>query len=284
MALLMLAVLLTMADYLAAQDPTSSGEVSAVVLVAGLREVVQAALPWDSFVHDLANVDAAGRVRYQTFLARYRVESSDTAWQGRVLASLYAKLCEKDLSGTLAFFDTNLDGQVTTVELTQASSVAARSRPLALPAAYGHRPASHGPQPASHSPHARGLAGAPEVRLRAIDGAVRGLRLTAATGPGLSQDDAAARQLPSQVQGIFRVRAGATADACVGEGVARHGALPPPAAPALPPPPRPYLPGTSAAWLHPSTPRHTSTRACARTHRQLQICFHSTTLPVPSCR
>ena len=199
MALLTLAVLLTMADYLAAQDPTSSGEVSAVVLVAGLREVVQAALPWDSFVHDLANVDAAGRVRYQTFLARYRVESTDTAWQGRVLASLYAKLCEKDLSGTLAFFDTNLDGQVTTVELTQASSVAARSRPLALPAAYGHRPASHspqsashGPQPASHGQHARGLAGAPEVRLRAIDGAVRGLRLTAATGPGLSQDDAAA--------------------------------------------------------------------------------------------
>ena len=119
---------------LAAQDPTSSGEVSEGVLVAGLREVVQAALPWDSFVHDLANVDAAGRVRYQTFLARYRVESSDTAWQGRVLASLYAKLCEKDLSGTLAFFDTNLDGQVTTVELTQASSRSARSRPLALPA------------------------------------------------------------------------------------------------------------------------------------------------------
>ena len=278
MALLTLAVLLTMADYLAAQDPTSSGEVSAVVLVAGLREVVQAALPWDSFVHDLANVDAAGRVRYQTFLARYRVESTDTAWQGRVLASLYAKLCEKDLSGTLAFFDTNLDGQVTTVELTQASSVAARSRPLALPAAYGHRPASHSPQPASHGQHARGLAGAPEVRLWVIDGAVRGLRLTAATGPGLSQDDAAARQLPSQVQGIFRIRAGATADACVGEGVARHGALPPQAALALPPP-RPYLLGTSAASLHTSTPRHTSTRA-----RQLQICFHSTTLPVPSCR
>ena len=120
--------------------------------MAGLREVVQAALPWDSFVHDLANVDAAGRVRYQTFLARYRVESSDTAWQGRVLASLYAKLCEKDLSGTLAFFDTNLDGQVTTVELTQASSRSARSWPLALPAPYGHRPAAYGPQPASHSP------------------------------------------------------------------------------------------------------------------------------------
>ena len=27
--------------------------------------------------------------------------------------------CEKDLSGTLAFFDTNLDGKVTTAELTQ---------------------------------------------------------------------------------------------------------------------------------------------------------------------
>ena len=53
---------------------------------------------------------------------------------------------------------------------------------------------------------------------------------------------------------------------------------PPPAAPAFPLP-RPYLLGTSAAWLHTSTPRHTSTRA-----RQLQICFHSTTLPVLSCR
>ena len=61
------------ADPLAAQDPTSRGEVSETVLVAGLREVVQGALPWESFVRDLANVDAAGRVRYQTFLARYRV-------------------------------------------------------------------------------------------------------------------------------------------------------------------------------------------------------------------
>ena len=43
------------------------------LFVAGLREVVQGALPWESFVRDLANVDAAGRVRYQTFLARYRV-------------------------------------------------------------------------------------------------------------------------------------------------------------------------------------------------------------------
>eukprot|EP00964_Phaeocystis_antarctica_P084271 scaffold53044_cov62-Phaeocystis_antarctica.AAC.3 len=110
-AILTMAVLLTVADYFAAQDHTSCGEVSEGTLVAGLREVVQAALPWDSFVHDLANVDAAGRVRYQTFLARYRVGSTDAAWQGRVLASLYEKLCEKDLSGTLAFFDTNLDGQ-----------------------------------------------------------------------------------------------------------------------------------------------------------------------------
>ena len=29
--------------------------------------------------------------------------------------------CEKDLSGTLAFFDTNLDGKVTMAELTQVS-------------------------------------------------------------------------------------------------------------------------------------------------------------------
>jgi len=35
--------------------------------------LVQGALPWESFVRDLANVDAAGHVRYQTFLARYRV-------------------------------------------------------------------------------------------------------------------------------------------------------------------------------------------------------------------
>jgi len=108
-----------LADFLAAQDPTSCGEVGEGVLVAGLREVVQAALPWDSFVRDLADVDAAGRVRYKTFLARYLVDSTDAAWQGRVLASLYAQLCEKDLSGTLAFFDTNLDGKVTTAELTQ---------------------------------------------------------------------------------------------------------------------------------------------------------------------
>jgi len=108
-----------LADYFAAQEPASCGEVSAAVLVAGLREVVQAALPWESFVEDLANVDASGRVRYQTFLARYRVASTDAAWQSRVLASLYEKLCEKDLSGTLAFFDTNLDGKVTTAELTQ---------------------------------------------------------------------------------------------------------------------------------------------------------------------
>jgi hypothetical protein len=134
-----MAVLLTMATtyygcttnygrlYLAAQDPTSCGEVSEGTLVAGLREVVQAALPWDSFVHDLANVDAAGRVRYQTFLARYRVDSTDAAWQSRVLASLYEKLCEKDLSGTLAFFDTNLDGKVTMAELTQARARSTRA-------------------------------------------------------------------------------------------------------------------------------------------------------------
>ena len=83
-----------LADYFAAQDPTSCGEVSEAVLVAGLREVVQGALPWESFVRDLANVDASGRVRYQTFLARYRVASTDAAWQSRVLASLYEKLCE----------------------------------------------------------------------------------------------------------------------------------------------------------------------------------------------
>ena len=108
--------------------------------MAGLREVVQAALPWDSFVHDLANVDAAGRVRYQTFLARYRVGSTDAAWQGRVLASLYEKLCEKDLSGTLAFFDTNLDGQVTTAELTQASSRSAGDPARLHPTSLGAPP------------------------------------------------------------------------------------------------------------------------------------------------
>ena len=142
-----MAVLLTVADYLAAQDHTSCGEVSEGTLVAGLREVVQAALPWDSFVRDLANVDAAGRVRYQTFLARYRVGSTDAAWQGRVLASLYEKLCEKDLSGTLAFFDTNLDGQVTTAELTQASSRSAGDPARLLPAPDCLAPPPHGPAP-----------------------------------------------------------------------------------------------------------------------------------------
>ena len=100
-----MAVLLTMATtyygcttnygrlYLAAQDPTSCGEVSEGTLVAGLREVVQAALPWDSFVHDLANVDAAGRVRYQTFLARYRVDSTDAA-----SAAPYTRTCGCDAS------------------------------------------------------------------------------------------------------------------------------------------------------------------------------------------
>ena len=197
-----MAVLLTVADYFAAQDHTSCGEVSEGTLVAGLREVVQAALPWDSFVHDLANVDAAGRVRYQTFLARYRVGSTDAAWQGRVLASLYEKLCEKDLSGTLAFFDTNLDGQVTTAELTQASSRSAGGLRGFTPPPSGPHPAPdcpapppHGPAPpltdwpASHGPHARGLAGAPALQLRADDGAVRGPRLAAAAGSGLGQDD-----------------------------------------------------------------------------------------------
>ena len=106
-------------EYLVAQDPDASGVVSEVVLVAGLRDVVQAALPWDDFVRDLASVDSAGRVRYHDFLARYRVDSVDVAWQSRVLASLYSQLCEADLSGTLAFFDTNQDGQVTKAELTQ---------------------------------------------------------------------------------------------------------------------------------------------------------------------
>lgn len=35
------------------------------------------------------------------------------------MASLYSQLCETDLSGTLAFFDTDQDGQVTRAELTQ---------------------------------------------------------------------------------------------------------------------------------------------------------------------
>ena len=171
-----MAVLLTMATtyygcttnygrlYLAAQDPTSCGEVSEGTLVAGLREVVQAALPWDSFVHDLANVDAAGRVRYQTFLARYRVDSTDAAWQSRVLASLYEKLCEKDLSGTLAFFDTNLDGKVTMAELTQARARSTRApRGPAPPLTGPPRPslaraAPHWPEPPLTGPSRPSLA------------------------------------------------------------------------------------------------------------------------------
>eukprot|EP00908_Phaeocystis_cordata_P023431 Transcript_5859.p2 GENE.Transcript_5859~~Transcript_5859.p2 ORF type:complete len:251 (-),score=31.65 Transcript_5859:1105-1857(-) len=108
-----------LAEHLVTQDPDNSGEVSDVALVAGLRDVVHAALPWHDFVRDLASVDSAGRVRYHDFLARYRVDSVDAAWQSRVLASLYSQLCEKDLSGTLAFFDTNQDGQVTKAELAQ---------------------------------------------------------------------------------------------------------------------------------------------------------------------
>ena len=50
-----------LAEYLVAQDPDASGVVSEVVLVAGLRDVVQAALPWDDFVRDLASVDSEVR-------------------------------------------------------------------------------------------------------------------------------------------------------------------------------------------------------------------------------
>lgn len=104
-----------------AADAAATGRVTQQQLVRGLREALPGGvtLPWDDFVRDLATFDAQGLVRYQAFLNRYRLGSDDEAWQSRVLGALYAKLCDKDLSATLAFFDINQDGEVTRQELSQ---------------------------------------------------------------------------------------------------------------------------------------------------------------------
>ena len=323
-----MAVLLTMATtyygcttnygrlYLAAQDPTSCGEVSEGTLVAGLREVVQAALPWDSFVHDLANVDAVGRVRYQTFLARYRVDSTDAAWQSRVLASLYEKLCEKDLSGTLAFFDTNLDGKVTMAELTQARARSTRApRGPAPPLTGPPRPslaraAPHWPEPPLTGPSRPLTALARPSRPtrvrpgRCCSTAASGYRRSSPRASPHNCYRARPRSRRRRCSTTSRSSSRSPPNPSTGHGRRLRGlrrcstrCAPPASCPrlatALPPSLSPRdLVSVATAWLPPRTvlavrlvlPLY----SCARTHRQLQICFRSTTLPraspLPPCR
>lgn len=88
--------------------------------LAGLRDVIQAPLPWEEYVQELLDdtaLEESGAIRYRPFLARYRVTHEDTSWQSDLLGSLLGVLTKKDLGGTLAFFDVNQDGVVTFDEL-----------------------------------------------------------------------------------------------------------------------------------------------------------------------
>jgi protein phosphatase len=100
-------------------DGRGSGAVSKATWLAGLRDVLESALPWEEYVADIASVGSDGAVDYRSFLARYRVTHEDDSWQGRMLVQLHETLTKSDLKQTLGFFDINEDGTVTRDELLQ---------------------------------------------------------------------------------------------------------------------------------------------------------------------
>lgn len=100
-------------------DTGDTGEVSRDVWLRGLQDVLQSRLPWAEFASELFSPDPSGAVRYRLFLQRYSVEGSKDGWHARLLGTLHAALCQRDLRDTLAFFDTNEDGVVTVEELEQ---------------------------------------------------------------------------------------------------------------------------------------------------------------------
>jgi len=105
--------------FYAQRDPDHTGYVTADVCVEGLRDVVNAPLPWEDFLDELAGPTTKGKVQYKTFLGRYRIGHEDDRWQMEVFAQLHDALVKRDLNSTLAFFDTNQDGMVTYDELVQ---------------------------------------------------------------------------------------------------------------------------------------------------------------------
>lgn len=108
--------------FLEARDASGYGTVSVEACLEGMREVVQAKLPWDDFIGELAEPERDGTIRYRTMLARYRVSHDDDAWQNVLFADLHDALSHKALKDTFAFFDINEDGIVTYDELLQVLS------------------------------------------------------------------------------------------------------------------------------------------------------------------
>jgi len=103
-------------------DVHSTGSVSTAAWAETLSRVIQGAVPWVDYLPHLATVEDDGSVIYKDFLSRYRVTSSASGWQSRMLASMYESISYLNLQQTLEMFDPNKDGMVSFDELRSVLS------------------------------------------------------------------------------------------------------------------------------------------------------------------